>query len=61
VEAAYKGNYHLLATMDGRELKYVIREGKDEHIAITTKGLTNITEEDVKLLVGKYLIHKVGN
>jgi serine/threonine-protein kinase HipA len=61
VEAAYKGNYHLLATIDGRELKYVIREGKDEHKAITAKGLTNMREEDMKALVEKYLIHKVGN
>jgi serine/threonine-protein kinase HipA len=61
VEVAYKGNYHLLATIDGRELKYVIREGKDEHKAITAKGLTNMREEDMKALVEKYLIHKVGN
>ncbi len=61
VEAAYKGNYHLFATMDGRELKYIIREGKDEHNVITAKGLTNITEEDMKSLVEKCLIHKVRN
>jgi serine/threonine-protein kinase HipA len=61
VEAAYKGNYHLFAIMDGRELKYIIREGKDEHNVITAKGLTNITEEDMKSLVEKCLIQKVGN
>jgi serine/threonine-protein kinase HipA len=61
VEAAYKGNYHLLATIDGCELKYVIREGKDEYNAITAQGLTNITEEDMKSLVEKYLIRKIRN
>jgi serine/threonine-protein kinase HipA len=61
VEAAYKGNYHLLATIDGHELKYVIREGKDEYNAITAQGLTNITEEDMKSLVEKYLIRKIRN
>jgi serine/threonine-protein kinase HipA len=60
-EAAYKGNYHLLATIDGHELKYVIREGKDEYNVITAQGLTNITEEDMKSLVEKYLIRKIRN
>jgi serine/threonine-protein kinase HipA len=59
VEATYKGNYHLLASIDGRELKYIIRSGKDEHQVISAKGIMNITEDDMKALVAKYLILKV--
>lgn len=60
VEAAYKGNYHLLATVDGRELKYVIREGKEEHATITNKGLANLTEEELKSLTRKHIMPKVS-
>jgi serine/threonine-protein kinase HipA len=58
LEAAYRGNYHLLATIDGRELKYVIRAGKDEYDAISAKGMTLLTEEDMRSLVEKCLIFK---
>ena len=61
IEAAYKGNYHLLATIDGRERKYVMREGKDDYDAITAKGLSNLTEEDMKSLVEKYLMAKISS
>lgn len=59
IEAAYKGNYHLLATIDGRELKYIIREGKGEYDTITAKGLSNLKEEDMKWLVEQYLMPKI--
>lgn len=58
LEAAYKGNYHLRATIDGRELKYIIRTGKDEYDAISTKGLSHITEEDMKSLITRHLMPK---
>jgi serine/threonine-protein kinase HipA len=61
VEAAYKGNYHLLATLDGHELKYIIRVGKDEYEAISTKGIWHLTEEDMRALVEKFLIRKAGD
>jgi serine/threonine-protein kinase HipA len=61
IEAAYKGNYHLLATIDNRELKYIIRKGTDEHNAISAKGLMNITKEDMKSLVAKYLTPKISS
>jgi serine/threonine-protein kinase HipA len=60
VEATYKGNYHLLATIDSHELKYIIRKGTDEHNVITAKGIANITEKDMKSLVEKYLIFKMN-
>jgi serine/threonine-protein kinase HipA len=59
IETTYKGNYHLFATIDNRELKYIIRKGTNEYNAITATGMTNITENDMKVLVEKYLILKV--
>lgn len=59
IEAAYKGNYHLLATIDGRQLKYILRTGTDEHKAITNKGLSNITENELSPLIKKYLLPKI--
>ncbi|MDE7086290.1 MAG: type II toxin-antitoxin system HipA family toxin [Prevotella sp.] len=59
IEAVYKGNYHLLATIDGRQLKYVLRTGTDAHEAITSKGLSNLTENELRLLVEKYLLPKI--
>jgi serine/threonine-protein kinase HipA len=61
IETAYKGNYHLLAIIDSRELKYIIRKDTDEYNAITSKGITNITEEDMKLLIKKHLIRKASS
>lgn len=59
VEAAYKGNYHLLATIDGRE-QYIIREGKEGHDVIAAKGLSNLTEEDVKSLIMKHIMPRIS-
>jgi serine/threonine-protein kinase HipA len=59
IEAAYKGNYHLLATIGDREQKYIIRKGTDEYDAITAKGIMNITKEDMESLVERYLKRKI--
>ena len=56
IEIAYKGNYHLLANIDGKRYKYILREGKTEHNDITQKGLSQLTIEDMKALVRKYLL-----
>jgi len=59
IDAAYKGNYHLLATIDGKELKYIIRRDTPEHDAITKLGLSNLTEEVVRELVNRFLMTKI--
>ena len=59
IEAAYKGNYHLLATIDGKELKYIIRKGTPEHDAMTRAGLSNLTDDTLKELVNRFLLPKV--
>lgn len=61
IEAAYKGNHHLLANIDGHECRYILRAGKDEHESITNKGLSNLLLEDIQALVAKYLLPKVGS
>lgn len=59
LEAMYKGNYHLLATIDGKAVKYVIRKGTPEHEEITKTGLSNLTEERIKELVERLLLPKI--
>ena len=61
IEAACKGNHHLLANIDGHECRYILRAGKDEHESITNKGLSNLLPEDIQALVAKYLLPKVGS
>lgn len=61
IEPAYKGNYHLLATINGKEYKYIIRKGVAEHDAITNEGLSNLTSSTIKKLVRKYLVPKAEN
>lgn len=55
IEAVAKGNYHLLATINGREYKYIIRKGTPEHDEITAQGLSNMTEAEMKNLVDRFL------
>ena len=56
LEQQYKGNYHLLATIDGKERKYVIRKKTAEHIEISRMGTTNLPDGYLKELVFKYLL-----
>ena len=58
IEQQFKGNYHLLATIDGREYKYIIRKGTPEHEEITALGLSNMTEAEMKNLVDRFLLPK---
>jgi len=55
IEQQFKGNYHLLATIDGKERKFVIRKKTEEHDEITVKGISNIPTEYLKQLVAKYM------
>ena len=55
LEQQYKGNYHLLATIDGKERKYVIRKKTAEHDEISRMGITNLPERYLRELVLKFL------
>ena len=56
VEQQYKGNYHLLATIDGKERKYVIRKKTVEHEEISRMGTANLPDEYLRELVSKFLL-----
>lgn len=55
IEQQYKGNYHLLATIDGKERKYVIRKKTVEHEEISRMGMAILPDECLRELVSKYL------
>lgn len=55
IEQQYKGNYHLLATIDGTERKAVIRTKTVEHDEISRHGVPNLADEYLKRLVDKFL------
>ena len=59
IELQYKGNYLLLATIDGRNMKYIIRKGTQEYDDIAKAGLASMTEEQKKELVSLYLLPKI--
>ena len=54
IEQAYKGNFHLLAFIDGQERKFVIGKNKDEYALIENIGITNFTAEQLKAMAEKY-------
>lgn len=54
VEQTYKGNYHLLANIDGVERKFVISKNKEEFASIEQIGLANLTADQLKAMVAKY-------
>ena len=53
IEQAYKGNYHLFATIDGQERKFVIGKNKEEFSMIEKTGIANLTDEQLKSVVEK--------
>ena len=59
IESTYKGNYHLLATVNSKESKYIIRIGHPEHAAITTLGLSNISEDKIRQLVRECILSRL--
>lgn len=59
LEQAYRGNYHLLAAIDGKEHKYIFRMGTPEYESIARKGGVNISNEELRELVTSFLIPKI--
>lgn len=56
VERTYKGNYHLLCDVNGKERKFVITNKKDEYALIDKVGVDNLTKEQLILLTKKFLV-----
>jgi len=48
---AYKGNFHLFATIDGKKRKYVIGKNKEEFPMIEKTGIANLSAEQLKAMV----------
>jgi hypothetical protein len=47
------------ATIDGRNMKYIIRKGTQEHDDIAKTGLANMTDGKKKELVSLYFLSKI--
>ncbi len=58
IEQAYKGNYHLITEINGKERKFIIRKNKEEYNLIQQTGINNLTEEQLQAMVKKYLYSK---
>lgn len=54
VEQAYKGNFHLLAEIDGKERKFVIGKNKEEYAMIESTGIAHLSQELLRTMVEKY-------
>ena len=54
IEQAYKGNFHLIATVDGQERKYVIGKNKEEYAMIEKTGIANLPAEQLQVMVERY-------
>lgn len=54
IEQAYKGNFHLLAEIDGKERKFVIGKNKEEFALIEKTGIANLTPDQLQAMVEKY-------
>ena len=54
IEQAYKGNFHLLAEIDGKERKYVIGKNKEEFSLIENTGIANLSSDQLKVMAEKY-------
>lgn len=56
IEQTYKGNFHLHATVGGKERKYVISKNKPEYGLIQSTGVDKLTKEDLCEIVRKYFL-----
>ena len=53
IEQTYKGNYHLFATIDGAERKFVITKKREEYSIIQGTGIINLSAEQYKEIFSK--------
>ena len=54
IEQAYKGNFHLLAKIDGQERKFVIGKNKEEFALIEKTGIANLSDNWLKAMAETY-------
>lgn len=56
IEQAYKGNFHLMCSVGGKERKFVISKSKEEYVRIVSIGMNNLSEEDLASLVKTFMV-----
>jgi serine/threonine-protein kinase HipA len=54
IEQAFKGNYHLFATIDSKERKFVIGKNREEYALIEKTGIANLTQDQLRIMVENY-------
>lgn len=57
IEQTYKGNFHLYATIDGVERKYVISKNKPEYALIQSTGVSNLSKDLLVDMIEKFFRH----
>lgn len=60
LEQAYRGNFHLLASINNKEYKYIIRQDTEDYEIINKRGIDNISLDYKKELINKYILPKVN-
>ncbi|MCD8386355.1 MAG: type II toxin-antitoxin system HipA family toxin [Bacteroidales bacterium] len=53
VEPAYKGAYHLFASIDGQDRKFIFTKKMEEYHLIDTIGIDNLSPSDFKRLISQ--------
>lgn len=56
VERTYKGNFHLHYTIQGNARKFVITKSKEEYKMIEETGPSNLSPEQLRILVEKFVL-----
>ena len=55
IEQTYKGNYHLYATINDKERKFVISKKREEYALLEKQGIANLNTEVLKGLIEKFM------
>ena len=55
IEQTYKGNYHLYATINDKERKFVISKKREEYALLEKQGIVNLDTEVLKGLIEKFM------
>lgn len=55
IERAHKGNFHLYASVEGKEKKFIIGKNREEYKMIEDVGISNLTEAQMEAMVKKFL------
>lgn len=58
IEQAYKGNYHIFATINSQQRKFIIRHGTPDYEFIEKAGLQHLSVAQLKILIEHCFIRK---